>query len=70
MTYYEHEGKKYTLDQLCEEGIIIAIRGYMIDEELRWYADTSSPDGPGWPISDDEAVYLAARYDMPIQTVV
>lgn len=73
MPYYEHEGKQYTLDQLCDLGIVIAIRMYTRiytsgqQGEPAYYAD--SDDLAGWEIPENTAIYLAGKYFDKIEVV-
>jgi hypothetical protein len=66
MTYYEHDGKRYTLDGLCKEKIVIAIRRVTsITGDALWFADIN--DLEGWQISESDAQRLAALYHVPLE---
>lgn len=67
---YRHNGKTYnSLDDLCEAGVIVAIRLYtLLSEEPAYFADTD--DAQGWQINQEQAVYLAGKYfNNDIETV-
>lgn len=58
---YTHNGKEYTLDQLCEEQIVKAIRLYtLLSAQPAYYADTEATEG--FPITEEQAVYLSEKY--------
>lgn len=69
----EHDNKLYTIDQLCEMGVITALRRYIVLPTANalsravWFADES--EHAGWEISEDLAVYLHGKYDLPMDIV-
>lgn len=66
MTYYEHNGKRYTLDDLCKDKIVIVIRRTtLLSGDTVYFADINELEG--WQIPAIEARRVVELYGVPLE---